>query len=171
MEIINESSNPWYREPWPWILMSGPAVVVVAGLATAWIAVTTADGMVEDDYYKSGLAINQTLEHDRAAQTLNIKAQLMVGDDPSQVRLMLQGNEQASLPQGLRLKVLHPTRSGYDQEVMLTRQSDGYYEGKLLALAAARWRLTLEDTDQTWRLTGTWRLPKDRVVSLSPGVH
>ena len=25
---------PWYREPWPWILISGPAIVVVAGMAT-----------------------------------------------------------------------------------------------------------------------------------------
>lgn len=37
---------PWYREPWPWILMSGPAVVVVAGCVTAVIAIRTADPMV-----------------------------------------------------------------------------------------------------------------------------
>ena len=29
---------PWYREPWPWILMAGPAAVVIAGLFTAWLA-------------------------------------------------------------------------------------------------------------------------------------
>ena len=34
---------PWYREPWPWLLMAGPAAVVVAGLITAWIAVKTDD--------------------------------------------------------------------------------------------------------------------------------
>jgi hypothetical protein len=177
MDTINETSikeyagKPWYREPWPWILMSGPAVVVVAGIATAWIAVTTSDGMVEEDYYKNGLAINQKLEHDRTAQTLGIKAQLMVGDDPSLIRLMLQGNEQAVLPPNVRLKVLHPTRTGLDQELILSRQGDGYYTGKLSALEAARWRLTLEDAGQTWRLTGTWRLPKDRVASLSPSVN
>ena len=26
--------KPWYREPWPWLLMSGPAAVLVAGAAT-----------------------------------------------------------------------------------------------------------------------------------------
>lgn len=176
MEIINQSgvkheAKPWYREPWPWILMAGPALVVVAGVVTAWIAVTTSDGMVEDDYYKSGLAINQTLEHDRAAQALGLKAQLMAGDDSSQIRLTLQGGETLALPQELRLKVLHPTRSGLDQEVMLKRQGEAWYTGKLSALEAARWRLTLEDAGRTWRLTGTWRLPKDRVVSLSPSVY
>jgi len=40
------SSKPWYREPWPWILMSGPAVVVVAGTVTAVIAIRTADPVV-----------------------------------------------------------------------------------------------------------------------------
>jgi len=31
-----QSGKPWYREPWPWILMSGPAAVLVAGAATIW---------------------------------------------------------------------------------------------------------------------------------------
>ena len=40
------SGKPWYREPWPWILMSGPAAVVVAGSITAVIAIRTADPVV-----------------------------------------------------------------------------------------------------------------------------
>jgi hypothetical protein len=39
---------PWYRHRWPWLLMSGPAIVVVAGIATTIIAVRTADPMVAD---------------------------------------------------------------------------------------------------------------------------
>ena len=39
---------PWYRHRWPWILMAGPAIVVVAGIATAVIAVATADTIVTD---------------------------------------------------------------------------------------------------------------------------
>jgi hypothetical protein len=45
---MNSTPKPWYREPWPWILMSGPAVVVVAGLVTAVIAVRTSDPIVAD---------------------------------------------------------------------------------------------------------------------------
>ena len=25
-------NDPWYRHPWPWLLMLGPAIVVVAGM-------------------------------------------------------------------------------------------------------------------------------------------
>ena len=38
-------AQPWYRERWPWILMAGPATVVVAGLFTAWLAVRSDDGL------------------------------------------------------------------------------------------------------------------------------
>ena len=61
------AGTPWYRQRWPWLLMLGPAIVVVAGIVTAVIAIETDDGLVADDYYKRGLAINQTLE--RAART------------------------------------------------------------------------------------------------------
>ena len=40
---------PWYKHLWPWLLMSGPAIVVVAGLVTAAIAFRTFDGVVVDD--------------------------------------------------------------------------------------------------------------------------
>lgn len=40
--------RPWYREPWPWIVAAGPAIVVVAGLATFWIAAHNADVVVKD---------------------------------------------------------------------------------------------------------------------------
>ena len=63
---MRDATQPWYREPWPWILMAGPAIVVVAGFATLAIAVKTDDGLVADDYYKQGLAINRVLRARRA---------------------------------------------------------------------------------------------------------
>lgn len=164
-EMIGKSRQ-WYREPWPWILMAGPAAVVVAGFITAWLAATTEDGLVDDDYYKKGLAINQTLERDQTAQALQIRAQLMVGTDARQLRVMLQDGSSSTLPATLRLKVLHPTRAGMDHVVNLSQRGEGYYEGSLDELGEARWRLILEDTDNRWRLTGTWHVPKDRVVIL-----
>jgi hypothetical protein len=43
------SEKPWYLHPWPWLIMLGPAIVVVASLATAVIAVVTADTLVSDE--------------------------------------------------------------------------------------------------------------------------
>ena len=47
---LTKASLPWYRHPWPWILMSGPFVVVVAGVITLYLAVVSDDGLVDDDY-------------------------------------------------------------------------------------------------------------------------
>ena len=76
-----QHSKPWYREPWPWFLMSLPATAVIAGLATVWIAVTSADGLVVGDYYKAGLAINQTLARDDTARALALTATLQREND------------------------------------------------------------------------------------------
>ena len=166
MTTMTQSNKPWYREPWPWILMAGPAVVVVAGFVTAWLAVSTEDGMVEDDYYKKGLAINQTIARDQMAQSLQIRAQLMVGNDASQLRVMVQKEGPGPLPSALRLKILHPTRSDMDRVVTLEQGASGYYQGQIKALEPTRWRLILEDVDSQWRLTGKLHLPKENVVAL-----
>ncbi len=44
MSANGARTQPWYREPWPWILMAGPATVVVAGLITAWLAFHGVEG-------------------------------------------------------------------------------------------------------------------------------
>lgn len=33
-------SKPWYKERWPWILMAGPAIVVIACIITIYLAFT-----------------------------------------------------------------------------------------------------------------------------------
>jgi hypothetical protein len=53
--------RPWWRYSYVWLLISGPAAVIVAGFVTAWIAVNGADPVVAHDYYKRGLEINKTL--------------------------------------------------------------------------------------------------------------
>lgn len=166
MTTMTEMHKPWYREPWPWILMAGPAAVVVAGFVTAWLAVATDDGLVEDDYYKKGLAINQTIARDQMAQSLHLRGQLMVAGSAAQLRVMLQNGDSGQLPATLRLKLLHPTRSDMDRTVMLEQGASGYYEGQVRALEATRWRLILEDVDGHWRLTGKLNLPRDAVVPL-----
>jgi len=52
---------PWWRFPLVWMVIGGPAVVVVAGLATLWLALRIPDPVVDEDYYRKGLEINSTL--------------------------------------------------------------------------------------------------------------
>lgn len=41
------SSGPWWRHPMMWLVLGGPAIVVVASMATLTLAVTHPDPVVE----------------------------------------------------------------------------------------------------------------------------
>jgi hypothetical protein len=139
-------SQPWYRERWPWILMSGPAIVVVAGVITTWIAFATSDGLVADDYYKRGLGVNAVLKREEAATRLGIEAR--IERDPGRVRVRLRGAE----PPVLFLSMVHATRAGYDVRLRLERAADGAYAAALPPLAAGHWRAVLDDPRGEWRI-------------------
>ncbi len=49
MESNRESPTPepWWRMPIWWMVVGGPAVVVVAGLATAWVAMSAPDPVLD----------------------------------------------------------------------------------------------------------------------------
>ncbi|MDB4906876.1 MAG: hypothetical protein JWO05_1660 [Gemmatimonadetes bacterium] len=66
MKASSSVSGPWWRYGHVWLVISGPAIVVVAGLVTAWIAVRNADPVLAEDYYRRGIEINKTLAHDKA---------------------------------------------------------------------------------------------------------
>src|SRR5215831_12935369 len=100
--------RPWYREPWPWLLMSGPAAVLVAGAITTWIAFRTADGLVTDDYYKQGLAINKVLKREETAQRLGIAARVTLYPDRLDVRI------DGAKPEIVYANLTHTTRGGHD---------------------------------------------------------
>jgi hypothetical protein len=53
---------PWWKFGHVWLVISGPAIVVVAGFATLWIALAIPDPVVAEDYYQQGIEINKTLE-------------------------------------------------------------------------------------------------------------
>jgi uncharacterized protein len=63
----NPDATRWWRFPLVWMVIAGPAVVVVAGMATVWIAVRTPDPVVAEDYYRRGMQINRTLAEQRKA--------------------------------------------------------------------------------------------------------
>lgn len=59
-------NQPWWRHGHVWLLIAGPAAVVVAGVLTVWIAVLNPDPVVADDYYRRGIEINKTLAQRKA---------------------------------------------------------------------------------------------------------
>jgi hypothetical protein len=66
MKSKNTTSGRWWSYGHVWLVIAGPAVVVVAALLTAVIAVRGADPLVSSEYYRRGMEINQQLARERA---------------------------------------------------------------------------------------------------------
>ncbi len=156
MQTADQVNVPWYREGMVWLLIAGPAVVVVAGLLTGWLAYATADGLVQDDYYKAGKAINRILTRDAEAARLALSAALSIEAD--QVRASLASEAPEALPRELRLLLAHPTQPQRDRVVLMLVTGPGLYQAPLAELEGARYYVTLEDPDKRWRLTGQWQV-------------
>jgi len=159
--------KPWYREPWPWILMAGPATVIVAGVITVVLAVQSFDGLVAEDYYKRGLAVNQVLARVERAASLGLQARITLAAEPEgAVRLDLSSGG-GTLPSTVTLAMSHPTRAGLDQRVHLMQASPGIYVGRIAPLAPGRWHVILEDATATWRIRGELTAPRERAAELT----
>lgn len=159
-----QTSKPWYREPWPWFLISLPATAVIAGVTTVWIAFSNYDGLVVGDYYKAGLAINQTLARDDAAYALGLAASFRQEDHALSVTLT---GKLANWPERLTLTLAHPTHQGFDQTVTLHHAGGGHYRAQLPVLHPGKWHAQLTDAASTWRLSGALHAPFDQVSTLT----
>src|SRR5512137_836675 len=131
---------PWYRQRWPWLLIAGPLTVVVAGFITAYLAWSTDDGVIAEDYYKRGLLINRSLE--RSAD--------------GAVRVDLTGPAGFAPPAAITLRLVHATRAGLDRSAVLARDPQGAYSGRVEPPPAGRWLVSVE--------TESWRLPAAEVA-------
>ena len=158
---------PWYRHRWPWILMAGPAIVIVAGFITAWLAIKSYDGLVEDNYYKVGLAVNQQLQQKKLGADLGLGAKLAYTEATNHVRVSLTGLQPGALPDALQLKLVHPTRKGEDQSLALSREGNNYVGQLSTTPAAGRWKVVIDDPVAGWRMETLWDLRVDRQVAFS----
>lgn len=163
--------KPWYREPWPWLLMSGPAIVVVAGIITAVLAVRTQDGLVVDDYYKQGLAVNKDLSRDLAAKTAAISANATIDTANRRVTLSIV-NTPVTL-NNLTLTLSRAAVAGKDQVVSLQRTSQRGEEisfvGALQPLETGKWYAALEEPSRSWRLMASIAIPDAGPISFAMG--
>ncbi|MBP7624766.1 MAG: FixH family protein [Xanthomonadales bacterium] len=145
---------PWYRQLWPWLLISLPASAVVAGFITLWLAATTNNSLVVDDYYKEGKAINLQLARDRVASQMGLSGTLRRAPDGSPL-LELAATGGSPLPDTIVLRLVHATRAEQDVKLSLQAVRAGVYTAANAPLPqAGRWNVHVEDPGTSWRLVG-----------------
>lgn len=162
-----DTPPPWYKQFWPWFVIALPAASVIAGIATVIIASHEADSLVVDDYYKSGLAINQVIARDQQAEKLGLSAHIVFNRERQQVQLVLS-SQQTVAYDTLTLQLLHPTKSNQDVSIALQQTQASTYQGKTGELSSGSWHILLEPEDKDWRLTGRLALPRETATRLQP---
>ena len=140
------------RSPWPWLLAVGPAIVVVASMASAWLAISGGDPVVADDYYKLGLTINRKL----AARAPDPAATIVI-ESTGEVSVRLQGTGAA--PNTLRLTLQRPGAREQAQALTLRPSADGTWVGVLRDVGDERRIVTLESDALRLPVTVVDRLP------------
>ena len=158
-------TTPWYTHRWPWLLMLGPALVVVAGIITGWLAWTRQDAMVVDDYYKRGKTINLDLRRDRVASGLQLAFAARYDAAAGVLRGELTSfGKPVTTP--VRINMTHSTQP--DKDLVLEARPDaaGRFAVALPMLERARWGVTVEGAQREWRLASEWRWPIQQALAI-----
>ncbi len=58
------SAQAWWRYGHVWLIIAGPAIVVVAGFITLWLAIRTPDPVITPDQYRQGQDLYRTPQAD-----------------------------------------------------------------------------------------------------------
>ena len=165
LNALDKQVAPWYKHRWPWLLMLGPFVVLVAGFVTMWISFSGADALVVDDYYKQGKAINQDLRRDRVATTLGLQFSLRYDAASGNLVGAMKGLTNES---PLTLLLVHPTVPQKDKRMVVTPNAEGKFSVLLPMLERAHWQVQIEDAARSWRLQGDWSWPQQHTIDISP---
>ena len=107
----HRSEPPWYKQFWPWFIISFPAIIVVAGIAMLIVAIKTDDSRVDDVYDKTGLRLERDTSQHQQAKRLKMRAKLSWLSSTKLV-LELQGEDK---PSAMTLKIGHPTNATLDR--------------------------------------------------------
>ena len=144
--------------------MAGPFAVVVASLASAWIAAATDDGVVAEDYYKQGLLINRRLAASGAERVRDPVATIGFRAD-GEVRVHLEAGPP---PSRLQLKLERP--GGRESRTLaLSIAEGGDWIGQLGTEAPGRWIVKIESDRWALPVTTIAGIPSEIRLGINAG--
>ena len=161
----------WYKEPWMLLVLGGPVIVVIAAIATFFIAWHGADKVVHKDDYKQALNIDKNIHRDARASEYNMRALAKIDVNAGKLQLQLEGN--TKIPSALIFSTyasLSTSSEEIAKKIILSQVKPGQYEGVITDLIDAGfltsklWHIKIEADD--WRLTADWFNPTDSTLKI-----
>jgi len=160
-----QQCKPWYKHPLLWMMLAIPFIAMVRGVWMIWISIETADGLVTDDYYKQGKAINEVLVRDKKAAALGLSATIDLNRNSNAVTLAFDKGLLESYPQTLTLHIQHVTRERNDVNVLMYHGMDNRYIGHLThRLSEGVWYFGIDQSD--WKLNARVHVLQQNTIQL-----
>ncbi|MGY6553349.1 MAG: FixH family protein [Wenzhouxiangella sp.] len=145
-------ANPWYKEPWPFILMSITGLGVVAGTTLAVIGFSNPPEIVSGQFGSLAKFVTEDTARVDQARALGLSGRLALDGD--EVVLILSALDAASLPEQLMVQFQHPATSAGDSVALVSRAAGGEYRGSYAVPPHARAHVSVTDLSQSWTLAG-----------------
>jgi uncharacterized protein len=163
---MQEQIRPWYKEPWPFILIGITGLGVVAGSTLAWIGLSDPPEIVRGDYQQLGRGLTDTNVRTAQARALGLDGLLTIQDQ--EVIIVVQANQSESLPDQLLVQFQHPATSELDSTVLARRLEGREYRGQLTNRPHERAHIVVSDLAQSWWLAGRLDGQIEQPVSVTP---
>lgn len=148
---MNTQALPWYKQFWPWFLVAIPLSSVVMGVVMIWLAVSGRDSLVTEDWYKDGMAINQRLDKQHAAQKLGIEAFITVDPNSNALFIELGGINTQQISE-LDIEFAHPTLEHNDFSLRLLPAPTRKFYAALPRSLEGLFYLTLTAPGSDWEI-------------------
>ena len=165
-----EDIEPWYKQFWPWFIMALPGSVVVACMITIYIAIASNDGLVDDDYYKNGLAYNKIIESAENATSMGLAGEVLLNPDTNAFEIRLQSKHfDQQLEDKVNIIFAYATKDDLDMGIAVQHIGNGIFRGNYTKLIEGKWHIKIEPESKDWRIRGTLLYPSQLAVQLNPG--
>ena len=162
---------PWYRQFWPWFIITLPTIVVIASIAMVILAFQVQDAPVSKDYYQQGKAVNQIVDDINEAKRRGVSIQLRFLPNKLAVSWSQQLPSKLAAPEILNVHFQHVNNADLDFTVTLTHQGVQQYSAQdnhLERLTNGKWYIDVFAIDSSqvnsqknpvWRVKGVAFFP------------
>lgn len=155
----------WYKQFWPWFLITIPVVSIILSVTMLNLAINTENSMVVDDYYKEGKGINLQLERVEIARKKNISTEIVTKGTSLSLNF-LSGKPDTGA--ALKLMFSHATLESKDFEVLLAQDAQGVFRTQLEQPLSGKWYLTLTPLNLEWKISQSISFPLNRAILFEP---